>query len=227
MGSVTFLYAGAVADKYWTVPVGVPKITVQAWGPGGNSTTGSGTQGGSGGGAYSAIVDYPVSAGDVYYAWAGKYGSDTYVSEDTEEGTKIVLAKTGGQTNGTTGAAGGDAASGIGDIKYSGGTGGNGVYEGSAGGGGGSAGSGGDGGNGGNGGAYGGTAGSAGAASSPLLGGAKGGPGCDSSNDPVDADQPGGGCGGASAGKYALPGDGKIIISWEDPVNVATFISNA
>lgn len=226
MGSITYLYEDNMPT--WTVPVGVSSVTMQAWGKGGESTGGSGSLGGSGGGAYSSISDYPVTACSKYFIYVanGSLGDfTTWVSENDADGTKIVKADRGVTQYKVAGVDGGLVANGIGDVKYAGGNGGN-AYSssGPGGGGGGGAGPGGAGGNGGNGGVtYGGTAGTAGAG-----GGGKGGVGCDGVNDPVNPDSPGGGAGGTyQSAKFTTYGVAKVIITWTDPVNFTAFVSNA
>lgn len=142
----------------WLCPDDVFFATVRCWGGGGGSGGGQtlvGAGAGGGGGGYSektiAVVpgdSYTVHPGAAGAAGAvhaaGGAGGDSYFDTST-----TVMAKGGGGGAGNTGAAGagGDAASGFGDICYSGGSGSAFVaLAGSGGGGGGSAGSDGNGG---------------------------------------------------------------------------------
>lgn len=204
----------------WTVPSDFSSGTVEVIGAGG---AGSGTTNiGGGGGAYSKKnlalfapgVSVPYSAG--VGVVSGADGADTWFSS-----TSYLLAK-GGKGGDNTG-QGGQAAGGVGDVKYSGGD------SGSATGGGGAAGPFGAGGNGvacgtGTGGS--GDAGHGGAGGNPGLSGGNGtewdashgsggggGAGC----NPVaraNGGQYGGGAGGAdwAAGGSTLSGDGLIVI---------------
>lgn len=124
----------------FTVPAGVTSITVEVWGAGGRggSRAGSnGATGGGGGGAYSRSV-LAVTPGQTinYYVGFGSLsslpGEDTWFSSNT-----TIMAKGGSSlgTNITDGGAGGAAAAGFGDVKFSGG---NGATSGADGGGGGS-----------------------------------------------------------------------------------------
>lgn len=111
----------------WTVPAGVTSVRVECWGGGGGGYAHS--QWGAGGGAYSkkntfsvspgAAIPFFVGAGGNGQAWPYIHGGDTWFSSTT-----TVLAK--GGVNGTSGdwsksGKGGQAAEGIGDVKFSGG----------------------------------------------------------------------------------------------------------
>lgn len=174
-----------VLDGTWICPAGVTSVKVECWGGGGSGNNAFGALGGSGGGgggAYSRLDAFTVTPGNSYAVTVGQGGvppanpgTDSWFST---AGT--VLAKGGlhgdisGGLNQGAGGAGGAAASGIGDTKFSGGNGGGGTaspnpdaLRGGGGGGGagdannGSAGTGS--GNGGNGGAVGGGSGGTGA----------------------------------------------------------------
>ncbi|WP_281298411.1 choice-of-anchor D domain-containing protein [Flavobacterium limnophilum] len=137
--------------EIFTVPADVTSVTVEVWGgggTGGSRTSASSAGGGGGGGAYSRSVlsvtggtniNYFVGAGAAAVTGTnGLAGQDSWFSSNT-----TVMAKGGssGLNNSTNGAAGGDVASGYGDVKYSGGTGGTGSNSNRGGGGGSSAGS--------------------------------------------------------------------------------------
>jgi hypothetical protein len=177
-------------------------VVVEAWGGGGRGRVGSGASGGGGGGggAYSRADDIAVDDGVGYTVTVGT-GGDTAEEAGGDSGfddNSELLAKGGASgTASTTGASGGLAASGVGDTKFNGGTGGNGDTSAGGGGGGGagttavggtgSNGNVGTGGAGGTGGAVGGGNGGAGstadnAAAGSTIGG--GGGGSDDSTDP-------------------------------------------
>ena len=132
----------------WTAPEDVTEVTVEVWGAGGGSIQPENREqsGGGGGGAYSRStlavtpgVDYSYVVGQQAY---GVDGGDSYWVD-----TSTLLAK-GGQAAldplGGDFGAGGSAANGVGDVRYSGGDGGL-PSGGNGGGGGGAAGSTGDG----------------------------------------------------------------------------------
>lgn len=110
----------------FTVPAGVTSLFVEVWGAGGDSGSHAGpngSNGGGGGGAYSNKT-ITVSPGDVDTVTVGaSTGADSWFKTS---GT--VLAKGGGNVPNDTAthAIGGQAASGIGDVTYSGGDGGDG-----------------------------------------------------------------------------------------------------
>jgi hypothetical protein len=130
--TVTLTSAGTTT---WTAPQGVTQVTVEAWGGGGrggsrNSSDGRG-MGGGGGGAYSRSV-LTVVPGQDYTVVVGA-GSTSNLSAGGDSYFNTVgtlLAKGGGTvaTDSATGAAGGSAAAGVGDVKFSGGAGSNGYY---------------------------------------------------------------------------------------------------
>ena len=114
------------------VPAGVTTLIVEAWGGGGGTRWGY--SGGGGGGAYSKVT-LSVTQGDVisYTVAAGGTGQATNGGAANTAGgdssavfnsSTVVLAKGGAAPTDQNGAAGGQASSGTGDVKYSGGTGG-------------------------------------------------------------------------------------------------------
>lgn len=128
-----------------TIPSGVNYILVQAWGAGGNGVTVSGgigdrSGGGGGGGAFSASI-FPVTPTTTYNISVGAAsGTGSWFNN-----TASLYAQGGGNgSNSGAGGAGGNNTSGVGQIKYSGGNGGEGTasiapyYSGSGGGGAGS-----------------------------------------------------------------------------------------
>lgn len=114
-----------------SIPAGASTVTIVCIGGGGGSSyfydDHDHFQGG-GGGAYSAKNTYSVSGLSGIYIYVGaagpavhslaNAGGDSYAKENSSGGTTICFAQ-GGQS-GTTG---GNAASGTGDVKYSGGNG--------------------------------------------------------------------------------------------------------
>lgn len=118
-GTVTYTTAGTYT---WTVPTGVTSICVLCVGPGG--ACGAGQSGGGGGGALAYANAISVTPGANYTVVVGSSGS-TDSSFAVQGGSTLVLAKRGDSSVGTSGAAGGAAASCVGDAKYSGGAGGN------------------------------------------------------------------------------------------------------
>jgi len=202
-------------NSTFTVPAGVTCIQIEAWGGGGKGGTrtfigGIGSGGGGGGGAYSRNV-LSVIPGNSYTVSVGAGSNTTAPGGDTYFiNTSTILAKGGSSVgdNISTGVNGGVASSGVGDIRWSGGSGANGT--GSNGGGGGS---------------------SAGDASNGLTatnqtgataptGGGNGGDGkFGVQGTGTDGSSPGGGGGGAyrtsgqtRIGGYGAPG--QLIITW-------------
>jgi len=121
----------SVGTTYWTIPANVFSITIEAWagGGGGGSRTTNGLGGGGGGGAYSKKNAYSVTPGQTLPITVGEGGSagnnggNSYVVNTS---TLLAIGGSGVPVNTSTGVAGGPAASGVGDTKYSGGNGGNG-----------------------------------------------------------------------------------------------------
>jgi len=119
----------------FVVPAGVRQVRVQTWGGGGKGgdVNANASRGGGGGGAYSESI-INLIPGETYYISVGggssnqaSPGGDTWINTSNSPTGAIVLAKGGNSSNNTeTGATGGALASGIGDIRYGGGTGGTG-----------------------------------------------------------------------------------------------------
>lgn len=197
----------------FTVPAGVSCIQVEAWGGGGRGgsrSNGSGGYGGGGGGAYSRNV-LTVIPGNTYPLYTGAGSTTTASGEDSYFiNNTTLLAKGGGSVpnNSGTGASGGAAANGYGDVKWSGGNGANGVAGSYGGGGGSSAGSA----------LNGNTATNATGATAPSGGGNGGNGKTGTSGNGSPGIAPGGGGGGAlRTGGGAVGGngaDGQIIITW-------------
>jgi hypothetical protein len=206
-GLLLLLFSGTVygqsqsftSNGTFTVPTGVTAITVEAWGGGGRGATRSLFQGagaGGGGGAYSRKV-ISVSPGNSFTVTVGAGSSSGSAGGDSWFGTATtVMAKGGNSGSGTTGAIGGAAASGFGDVKFNGGNG---------------SGSGGGGSSGGN--AANGNNGSGGTGGAAPAGGGKGG------NTQATGNAPGGGGG---SGQFSLSpgngGNGAVAVSWVIPI---------
>lgn len=225
MLAVLALFPGALAitEEYtststWTAPFGVTEVVVEVWGAGGgggNMTLTNNGAGGGGGGAYSrstlkvmpgAVYTVTVGAGGV----GGNAGGDSWFNSTT-----TILAKggSGGVVNSGAGASGGLASSGVGDIKYGGGAGGNGSTADAGGGGGGGAGTTEDGSVGGNG--SGTTPGSGGEGGSSH--GGSGGAGGNTNTNGNPGTSIGGGGGGATSTRGSTVGgagaNGQVRIS--------------
>lgn len=121
------------SDATWTVPADWNNSdnTVEVIGEGGKGQDGSTSLGGDGGGggAYSKASNVSLTPGTTlasgtdYQIGSGGTSTDTWLKDGSS--TIVVLAKCGGNGDGVSGHNnGGDAASGIGDVKYSGGNGG-------------------------------------------------------------------------------------------------------
>ncbi len=210
--SITYNTAG---NATFTVPPGVTSLTVEAWGAGGRgasrSTTGEG--GGGGGGAYvQSVISVTPGQNISLRVGAGSNNNNNDGGDTWFVNASTLLAK-GGRTaanNQTSGANGGSAAASIGDIKYSGGDGADGIsflwfiY---AGGGGSSAGPSGNGANGS--GDNGGVA---------PAGGGNGGNGQTGNGNGSPGQTPGGGGGGARRTSGTRTGgngaNGRVIVSW-------------
>lgn len=164
-------FSDAGTTQNWTVPTGVTRITIEAWGAGGaGGFAGDHDRerptGGGGGGAYakSTVNVIPGSILNVTVGRGGENPNGTArdgENSTVKNGSTTLVSAEGGKSvdgkNNASGAQGGQAANSIGTTKYSGGNGGNGdlgdengAYS-AGGGGGGAAGTEGDGGNGGNG----------------------------------------------------------------------------
>jgi hypothetical protein len=137
-----------VGNNTWSVPAGITRVVVSAWGGGGGGggndrDTGGG--GGGGGGAYSES-EVAVSGGQTYSVTVGSGGTgggkannaagDGALGGDSwfrNSASVFVLAKggSGGTRNATTrtGGTGASSASGTGMFRFSGGNGGNGIAD--------------------------------------------------------------------------------------------------
>jgi len=116
MATQSFTSAGATN---WVAPANVVAVQVELWGGGGNGWT-AGEAAAGGGGAYSKKNTVAVTPGNSYTVYVGGVAGDSYFIN-----TSTALAKGGSNAPSRTGAgAGGAAASGVGDTKYSGGSGG-------------------------------------------------------------------------------------------------------
>lgn len=128
----------------FTVPANVTSISVEVWGGGGRGATMSaaGAGGGGGGGAYSRSI-LTVVPGTTYSFVVGSGSNSASPGGDTWFGTSTTVMAKGGSSAANDSAlpgAGGQAALGVGDVTFSGGSGFNGSGT-NAGGGGSSAGS--------------------------------------------------------------------------------------
>ncbi len=225
----------------WTAPSGVSYVDVQVWGgggAGGGQDRNSDGGGGGGGGAYSLKRSIAVVAGTTYNLQvgaggiavagaAGGAGGDSYFNN-----AATVMAKGGSGGSPSTGTpppggAGGVAASGVGDIKFSGGAGGRGRNSstGRGGPGGSSAGTAADG-------TSGATTWSTLTAAAAPSGGGIGGNGGDTNEDGnAPASGSGGGGGGSGEGNDRRGGNGapgKVVISYlpcTPPANIPSDIS--
>lgn len=214
----------------WQAPAGVTHVQVECWGAGATNpymynnppppyTSG----GGGGGGAYSKVYSVPVKPGKTYNVTVGATGNgtstDAQPSYFTGESSVQCYAD-----HGTThhfvapfgeelGGPGGSASNCIGDVKYSGGNGGDGIVD-HAGGGGGAAGNSANGSDGQSGSGTG--AGGAGGS----VGGGSGGQGGRPLVQCTSGNAPGGGCGGHSVEEAFAPtrhgAPGRVIISYSE-----------
>ncbi len=215
-GSEVFTAPGTTS---WIAPAGVTSITVEVWGGGGKGGPASGSYGkdeggGGGGGAYSKLNSVTVVPGHSYSVVVGAGATGTPAGADStfSDGASVLARAKGGNSSTTnTGASGGAATSGVGDLKYSGGNGASGSSGSNYGGGGGSsAGSAHDGA----------TATNATGATAPAGGGNGGNGKSSSSGDGSAGSAPGGAGGGAyrSSGSSTYNGgngaNGQVVISY-------------
>jgi hypothetical protein len=111
----------------FTVPPNVTSITIEAWGgggKGGNKTTGAGNGGGGGGGGAYSRSTITVTPNTSYNYIVGAGSTTTAAGGDSSFGTSLVLAKGGiSVANEISIGAVGGATTGVGDIKYAGGSG--------------------------------------------------------------------------------------------------------
>ncbi|ERM83492.1 hypothetical protein P872_00220 [Rhodonellum psychrophilum GCM71 = DSM 17998] len=211
----------------FTVPSGVTSITLEVWGAGGGGAGrgNNGTGGGGGGGAYSRSVlavtpgaDLRVSVGSG--GGSNSAGGDSWVSTSTVVANAIILAR-GGLSPGNniaTGALGGNATTGVGNIRFSGGRGANAGTDG--GGGGSSAGSAANGTN---------ATGSSGA-NAPADGGGGGDGKIGTQGNGISGDIPGGGGGGAKRTNNGTRtggngANGQIRITYNASPNTSTSVA--
>lgn len=208
----------------WTAPAGVTSVQVNAWagGGGGYSLGVTQTGRGGGGGGYSGLnAGFVVIPGNVYVVSVGGLGvggsaTPTAGGDSMFSASSTLLAKGGSPGARLTIGAGGDAASGVGDVKHSGGSSANTGASGGGGGGGTTA----DGSVGGS--ASGCTPGNGGAGG--AIGGGNGGKGATSTAVPAVAGSiPGGGGGGGndtvgcSGGAGANGARGQVDITYTAP----------
>lgn len=218
----SFTTAGA---HTWEVPAGVSQAIARCWGPGGPSGGGRtlvGGGAGGGGGAFSEKLFTGLTPGQIINlhvgdggtggaagsaggdAGNGISGADTWFFANDSSGCVAKAGFPGGAAHINTPGAGGQASSGHGDIKWSGGSGsafnsGNGAH------GGGSAGRDGDGG--------------AATISSPGAAGPGGGVAGSERTNP--GNPPGGGAGGTIAGNTQgnVGGVGRVDVLWEQTLD--------
>jgi len=111
------------ASGTWTCPANVTEVEVECWGGGGAGSLRSGINSGAGGGGGGAYVRsrLTVVPGQAYTVTVGGAANDSWFG-----GVSIILAKGGvnASTNSVTGAAGGSADASVGEVKISGGNGG-------------------------------------------------------------------------------------------------------
>lgn len=110
----------------WTAPYWVTSVQVSAWAGGGNADTIA--RGSGGGGAYSGLNAFPVIPGNTYIVTVGQgavAASGTAGGDSMFSASSTLLAQGGLGTVTITGANGGAAASGVGDVTHSGGRGAN------------------------------------------------------------------------------------------------------
>lgn len=221
--AVNYISAGTFS---WTCLAGITSFQAEVWGGGGGgggTSSSSYSAGGAGGGAYSKKSGINVTAGSNYtvvvgYAGWGVNGGDGVSGGSSYFVDNITVLAVGGQyghvaaVGGGAGGAGGAAASGVGDIKTSGGNGAQ-IYVANniGGGGGGSGGT-----------ASNGNSASGQAGASAVAGGGVGGNGGSvhsSGSAPVSAS--GGGGGGAAHGGASYSGgsgwQGKVVLSYLVP----------
>lgn len=121
----TFSTPGATT---WTCPAGVTSVSVECWGAGGGGNVSGGpAPGGAGGGAYSKST-LTVIPGNVYplTVGAGVAGGGGGQSFFIDALTVMAMGGSPGNGGTNTGQPGGQASAGVGTVKFSGGTGGNG-----------------------------------------------------------------------------------------------------
>jgi hypothetical protein len=124
----------------WVCPQGVTSVKVEAWGggAGGASTpnTNNANGGGGGGGAYSVRNSITVVPGTTYNFTIGTGGGqDANGNNTTATINGVTITAAGGSTGASSttvnaaGGAGGTVAASVGDTRYAGGNGANGVFK--------------------------------------------------------------------------------------------------
>jgi hypothetical protein len=227
---------GTAGTRTW-VALGDGTVVAEVWGAGGaggGARSGSYTAGGGGGGAYSRAT-LIVTSGSTYNYYIGTGGACTTGSYGTKGGntwfkaSSLLFAEGGyaggrGWTPGGTSGAGGASASGVGDVKYSGGAGKSGSAAAGYGGGGGASGY-----NAGNGGSA--TAFTGATGQGNGTGGQGGNGGTAHAAGVTPATYPGGGGGGA--GDYnasnllgGVGGAGQITLWWNALEYSVTFVAD-
>jgi len=198
----------------WVAPAGVTSVTVEAWGGGGGGQNGGAHPGAGGGGGAYARKEVSVTPGNSYTVTIGAGGGEAQDGGDSWfSSTGTVLADGGYFTSGSSGSkgAGGLASASVGDVTYSGGSGGArpGAGTNPGGGGGGSATASGAGGGGGNGSSCTGGAGGSGEGN--------GGKGGDCNQAGTNGSAPGGGGGGRGSGWFASGSgaNGRIKLTYQ------------
>jgi len=128
-----------LTNSDWIVPYGVTSVTFECWGGGGSGSQSDGSGGGGGGGgggAYAKKILNNIKSGDSYKIKVGSGGRDSNGTSsyilgpgETLESESVCCAK--GGYGGSLVSTGGTCISGsIGDVVFSGGTGGDGTrYE--------------------------------------------------------------------------------------------------
>ena len=217
--SITYTAAEETVETFdtpgegvWTCPTGVTSVLVEVMGEGGlgGALEEGGGGAGGGGGAYASKT-VSVTPGNGYDYLVGESGN-LEGSWFSTSGT--VFADFGRDASGGTPGSAGSSANCIGDVKRSGGAGGNGAAGGGAGGGGSSAGT-----------AAGGNAGSnasgstGGAGGTAVTGGGAGGAGGNNGAAGSNGADPGGGGGGAGLGSlvYGTGGAGLVRLTYTTP----------
>lgn len=223
LGSNNFTTPGVFE---WVCPPNVTSITVECQGGGGRgaSLSGNGVGGGGGGGAYSRSV-LSVIPGTTYFFRVGAGSNSTFTGQTSwfsptnNEANALVLAAGGNSANNNSmsGATGGLFSSGIGTVRYSGGTGATVLATDNFGGGGGSS----------AGNAANGNNATNGTGATAPAGGGNGGSGSVVPNVPgTNGVAPGGGGGGGFKNDPpgnntprvgGTGGNGQVTISWPDP----------
>ena len=114
----------------WTVPTGLTKVSVAAWGAGGTGAPSRLTNGGAGGGggAYVMTPNVTVVSGNTYTVTGGSTvggvpGTGTFSGDSWFQSSSTMLAKGGGNGFRFTPGVGGPSSSCIGSVVFAGGSG--------------------------------------------------------------------------------------------------------